>query len=69
MTVCALHPGVVYTELMRYDTNTSWVMRFINGWAWLYFMAFGLSSSDGAKTSVYCATNPDVPNHNGGYFE
>ena len=69
MTVCSLHPGVVSTELIRYNEQTSWAMRFINGWSWAYFRLFGLSSADGAKTSVYCATDADVPNHNGAYYE
>ena len=44
-------------------------MRFINGWAWIYFRLFGLSAYQGSRTSVYCATNNDVLNHNGGYYE
>jgi NAD(P)-dependent dehydrogenase (short-subunit alcohol dehydrogenase family) len=65
----SLHPGVVSTDIMRLDENTSYLMRFINGWAWAYFKLFGLSAYQGSRTSVYCATNNDVLNHNGGYYE
>ncbi len=68
VTVVSLHPGVVSTEIMRFDQKTSWVMWFINIWAWGYFRLFGLSAVKGAMTSVHCATDNDVINHNGGYF-
>ena len=69
VTAVCLHPGVVYTEIIRNDTNTSYLMRFINGWSWLYFRYLGLSSAQGAVTSIYCATSDDIPNHPGAYYK
>jgi len=33
------------------------------------FGLIGAKSSEGALTSIYCATNEDVVQHSGGYYE
>jgi hypothetical protein len=63
------HKGVVYSEIIRNDENTSYVMRFINMWSWLYFRYLGLSAAQGARTSIYCASSDDIPNNPGAYFK
>ena len=68
VTAVCLHPGVVSTEIMRLDEKTSYIMRFINGWAWAYFRTMGISAAQGAQTSIFCATSDEIPNNNGGYY-
>jgi len=58
----ALHPGVVSTEIAQKETN--WLFRTL----WRVFRPVMLSPEDGAKTSIYVASSPDVLKVNGKYF-
>ncbi len=57
----SLHPGsLIPTEISR----GSWLTRM----AFAIATPFTKSVAQGAATSVYCATAPDVEEHAGGYF-
>jgi len=64
ITANCLHPGVVKTKIG--SKNTKW-------WgaaAWSLLTAFkGISEEEGAKTSLYLATSPEVEGVNGKYFD
>jgi NAD(P)-dependent dehydrogenase (short-subunit alcohol dehydrogenase family) len=62
VTVNALHPGVVSTQ---FGQNNGGVLAFAIRIARPFF----LSADDGAKTSVYLATSPDVEGVTGKYFD
>jgi retinol dehydrogenase-12 len=63
ITVNALHPGVVKTRIGN-KGNSKLVGLF-----WKTFSGIsGISVEDGAKTSVYLATSPEVYNVTGKYF-
>ena len=68
VTSVALHPGFVATELFRDHGDRSWVgffqHMFINS-LWM----LSKKASDGAATSIFCATDPSVLDKNGLYFE
>lgn len=55
----AVHPGVVASDIWR---SLPWPVRQ------LVTMRMP-SAEQGARTSVYCATSPDVADASGGYFE
>ena len=63
VTANVLHPGLVNTNIGK---NASWWL----GWVWkLYmFMAKGLSPEQGAQTSIYLASSPEVKHTTGKYF-
>jgi len=54
----ALHPGVVRSDAWR---RIPWGFRWI-------VQRFMLPTEEGAKTSVYCATSPEVADHDGLYY-
>ncbi len=62
VTVNALHPGVVKTNLF---TNNGWFLKHIGR---RLFDLFSISAEQGAATSVYLASSPDVANVTGKYF-
>jgi NAD(P)-dependent dehydrogenase (short-subunit alcohol dehydrogenase family) len=62
VTVNALHPGFVASRFMAGNGALGWFMR---RWASL----FGISPEEGAKTSIYLATSPEVEGITGKYFE
>jgi NAD(P)-dependent dehydrogenase (short-subunit alcohol dehydrogenase family) len=53
----ALHPGVIASEIWR---NVPWPLRPV-------MTRFMKSPENGARTSVYCATSPEVADHTGHY--
>lgn len=53
-----LHPGVIATEIWR---NVPWPLRPV-------MTRFMKSPEDGARTSVYCATSPEVADQTGRYY-
>jgi NAD(P)-dependent dehydrogenase (short-subunit alcohol dehydrogenase family) len=53
-----LHPGVIASEIWR---NVPRPMRFV-------MTRFMKSPDEGARTSVYCATSPDVADDTGRYY-
>lgn len=60
-TICSvsLHPGVVATDIWR---RIPWPIRPI-------YKRFMITEEQGAATSIYCATSPDVLAHDGAYFD
>ena len=55
----ALHPGVVATEVWR---EVPWPLRGL--------MKLGMISAEqGARTTLYCATSPEVAQHSGRYYD
>jgi NAD(P)-dependent dehydrogenase (short-subunit alcohol dehydrogenase family) len=64
VTVNALHPGVVNSGFG--DNATTPLMRVVY---WLIKRLAAISSSDGAKTSIYLASSADVAGISGKYFE
>lgn len=66
VTVNALHPGVVGTEIFRN-------IRFLQMWIlqpliWLVAYFFFKTTYAGAQTSVYCAVAEDLKDVSGEYF-
>lgn len=55
----ALHPGVVASAIWR---NVPWPVRPL-------IERFMISPEEGAKTSLYCATSPDVASDDGLYYD
>ena len=66
-TVNTLHPGVVNTELGRYllpDQPAWWQIPLVNG-----LNAFTLTPEQGAATSIYLASSPEVEGVTGKYYD
>jgi retinol dehydrogenase 12 len=61
VTVNALHPGFVASNFMAGNGVLGWFMR-----RWAGF--FGISAEEGAKTSIYLATSPEVEGVTGKHF-
>ena len=61
VTVTALHPGLVRTNIAR---NNGILGRVVNG----FIGARGVDSAQGAETLVYLASSPDVGGVTGRYF-
>ncbi|XP_044286555.1 dehydrogenase/reductase SDR family member 13 [Varanus komodoensis] len=62
VTCYALHPGVVNTAIFRF--LPVWLKPFFNPIAWLFFK----DPTNGAQTSVYCATQEGIETLSGRYF-
>ena len=69
VTCVSLHPGAVSTEIIRTAENSSFSSRLLAGIIRPIFSVFGKSPAQGALTTVHCATDDDVPNHSGAYYE
>ncbi len=62
VTVNALHPGLAATHMVQSEGGPSaLVFRYLSRF-------FGRSAEDGARTSVYLATSPEVEHVSGQYF-
>jgi retinol dehydrogenase 12 len=59
ITCYALHPGMVASDIWR---RVPWPVRPL-------ITARMLSVEDGAKTSLYCATSPEVANESGLFYD
>jgi NAD(P)-dependent dehydrogenase (short-subunit alcohol dehydrogenase family) len=59
VTTYSLHPGVVATDVWR---NIPWPVRSV-------IKLFMKSIEDGAQTTIYCATSPDVAGQSGRYYD
>ena len=59
ITTYALHPGVVASDAWR---RIPWPIRPLVTWGMV-------SNEEGAKTSLYCATSPDVAGESGLYYD
>ncbi len=55
----ALHPGVVASDIWR---RIPWGLRSLA-------KLFMISNEEGARTSLYCATAPEVADHDGRYYD
>ena len=55
----ALHPGVVASDAWR---RIPWPARPL-------IKLFMISEEEGAKTTLYCATSPEVADHDGRYYD
>ena len=59
ITTYALHPGVVATDVWRrIPRPVAWVMK-----------RFMITSEEGAKTTLYCAADPEVARETGKYYD
>ncbi|XP_042298462.1 dehydrogenase/reductase SDR family member 13 [Sceloporus undulatus] len=58
----ALHPGVVNTELFRH--SPAWLKPLFLPISWLFFR----DPTDGAQTSIFCATEEGIEKFSGRYF-
>jgi NAD(P)-dependent dehydrogenase (short-subunit alcohol dehydrogenase family) len=59
VTSYALHPGVIASEIWR---RVPWPMRSL-------IKLRMRSPEEGAKTSLYCATSPELANESGRYYD
>ncbi|MGI9007491.1 MAG: SDR family oxidoreductase [Streptosporangiaceae bacterium] len=59
VTACSLHPGVVASQIWR---RVPWPARQI-------MTRRMLSTEQGARTSLYCATSPDAARQTGQYYD
>lgn len=64
ITVNALHPGLVASNFAL-TNNTGFLRRIVR----FAMNLISISNEDGAKTSVYLATSPEVEGVTGKYFE
>lgn len=63
ITSVSLHPGAVKTEIFRNSSGlTGLIIRAL-------FLAFGKNASQGAKTSIFCATSPEIEKNSGAYYD
>ena len=62
ITANAVHPGGVRTEIAEKDAN--WYTKL----GWIVMKPFMITVEDGAKTSIYLASSPDVEGETGGYW-
>ncbi|NWW63902.1 RDH12 dehydrogenase, partial [Ifrita kowaldi] len=60
ITANALHPGSVYSELVRHS--------FVMTWLWKIFSFFLKTPYEGAQTSIYCAVAEELDSVTGQYF-
>lgn len=61
VTVNALHPGFVATNIFAANGVPGWVMRQSARW-------FAITPEQGAETSIYLASSPEVATISGRYF-
>lgn len=61
MTVYAVHPGIVRTDLKRHMNLGLLCM-------WKMVRPFTKTSAQGAQTPIYCAVEPALDSHSGGYY-
>jgi hypothetical protein len=62
VTANALHPGVVRSG---FGLNNPGLVKVVLGFARIFF----ISSEEGAKTSIYLASSPEVEGVSGQYFD
>ncbi len=63
VSVYAVSPGLVKTDIGL--KHTSWLHTL----AWKFRRRKGQTPAEGARTSVFCATNPDIKGVSGKYWE
>lgn len=65
---CALHPGVVRTELMRFVLESSKIIKVILTLIYPFFWFFSKSPKQGAQTNLYCSLVAHEKLENGKYY-
>jgi NAD(P)-dependent dehydrogenase (short-subunit alcohol dehydrogenase family) len=65
VTVNVLHPGVVSTNFLLTNNRNSWLTRLMRQATDL----FSINEVEGAETTVYLASSPDVEGVSGRYFK
>ena len=65
VTAVSLHPGVINTELTR---NLYGCFGCLAKVCLPCITCCWKTPNEGAQTTIYCATSPDLPKHNGSYF-
>jgi NAD(P)-dependent dehydrogenase (short-subunit alcohol dehydrogenase family) len=60
----SLHPGVINTELGRHLKDTFGPMVCV----WKLAMPFIKTAESGANTTIYCAVDESIADHNGRYY-
>lgn len=65
ITCVSLHPGFVYTELMRYTLSP-----FVCGMISPMLKMFGglINVWEGSQTTLHCCLNDSIPSHSGKFF-
>jgi len=67
VTVNALHPGVIRTEILRnFRILQMWILQPI---LWVVSYFFFKTINGGAQTSVYCAVAEELKDASGQYFK
>src|SRR5262245_1881413 len=61
VTINAVHPGVVHTGLLSASTPPYKLIMIMGGWLMR-------SPQQGARTSIYLASSPEVEGRSGGYY-
>lgn len=61
VTANCLHPGYVKTQIFRVEGILGWLLRRAAD-------VFAITPEEGARTSIYLASSPDVEGVTGGYF-
>merc|ERR1719384_2065415 len=64
VTAYALHPGVIATDLGRHMENWNCVTKMM----WRCWAPFIKTPDSGANTTIYCAIEPSIAEHNGKYY-
>jgi len=59
-----LHPGVIHTDLGRHLQDMGSVMKVV----WSCFTPFIKTPESGANTTIFCAVDESVADHNGRYY-
>ena len=62
ITANAVHPGGVRTEIA--EKNANWFTKL----GWILMKPFMVTVEEGAETSVYLASSPEVEEESGGYW-
>ncbi|CAF1064816.1 unnamed protein product [Brachionus calyciflorus] len=69
VSVFAVHPGVVRTEIDRgLAESFGWFFKLTKFLVYPVFCWFSKNSEQGAQTSIYCAVDESVINLSGSYF-
>ena len=72
VTVNALHPGIIDTEIGRYFADAyhipNFVYKLINIVLYPVKLVLMKSSNQGAQTQIYCSVAPELENVSGCYF-
>jgi NAD(P)-dependent dehydrogenase (short-subunit alcohol dehydrogenase family) len=65
VTVNVLHPGVVSTNFLLTNNRNTFLTRLVRKATDL----FSINEAEGAETSIYLASSPEVEGMTGGYFK